>query len=292
MSIRGKESSGHGLLGGFFRSLLAGIPWSERAEATSTLRLKAPPEGASLRIENANGRTYVRAEDRDDIVVQAHKSARAENQEEAERLVEKIRVASSEGGEGLELLVEIPRRWNRHGNVNLEVQVPRELPIQIQSSNGSVAVEGVRGRVKARSSNGSVCVRDVVGDIDVATSNGKVRCVSTCGRLVARSSNRKIEIEEHTGSVDAMTSNGTIQASIEALGPEGIVLATSNGRIVLDLPEEIDAELDVRVDNGVIRNHRELSETTRDSAGRVRGRLGRGGAPIRLRTSNGSISLR
>jgi hypothetical protein len=292
VSERNKEGGGRGLLGGFFRSLLAGIPWSERAESMDSLRLKRPPEGAALHIDNGNGRTCVRAEDREDILVEAHKSARAENQEEAKRLLEKIRVAASESAEGLHLLVEIPRRWNRHGQVNLELRVPRELTMQIHSSNGSVAVQGVRGRVKARSSNGSVCVRDVVGDMDLATSNGKVSCAATRGRLVARSSNRKIEIEQHSGSLDAMTSNGTIHASIQELGPEGVVLATSNGRIVLDLPEEIDAELDVRVDNGVIRNHRTLAGTTRDSTGRVRGKLGRGGALIRLRTSNGSISLR
>jgi hypothetical protein len=48
----------------------------------------------------------------------------------------------------------------------------------------------------------------------------------------------------------------------------------------------------VRVDNGVVRNERELQNATRSTDGRLRGSLGRGGVPIKLRTSNGSISLR
>jgi hypothetical protein len=92
--------------------------------------------------------------------------------------------------------------------------------------------------------------------------------------------------------VDASTSNGLIRASVEELGPSGVLLATSNGRIVLEIPDDASASVDVRVDNGVIRNELELDDATRSSDGRLRGQLGEGGAPIKLRTSNGSITLR
>ena len=135
-------------------------------------------------------------------------------------------------------------------------------------------------------------ISDVIGDVEVSTSNAKVSCDCTCGRLLARSSNGKIELDEHRGSVDASTSNGLIRAALEQVGLEGVHLATSNGRIVLDLPDEVDADVDLRVDNGLIRNDRQLCKATRETNGRLRGRLGRGGALIKLRTSNGSISLR
>jgi hypothetical protein len=135
-------------------------------------------------------------------------------------------------------------------------------------------------------------IADVEGNIAVVTSNAKVCCSRTCGKLVARSSNGKIEIDEHRGSVDASTSNGLIRASLEEVGKQGVQLATSNGRIVLELPEEVDADVDIRVDNGVIRNDRSLRRATRETNGRLSGRLGSGGALIKLRTSNGSIALR
>jgi hypothetical protein len=53
-------------LGEFLRSLLSGVPWSERAEDTETHRF-APPRGGALRVDNANGRTRIVGEDRDDI---------------------------------------------------------------------------------------------------------------------------------------------------------------------------------------------------------------------------------
>jgi DUF4097 and DUF4098 domain-containing protein YvlB len=231
-------------------------------------------------------------EEREDIEVRAAKTARAESAEAARALLDNIRLVHGISGDVLELEVEVPRRWNRRGHVNLELRVPRSMNTEIIASNGRVAIENLCGAVNARSSNGSVDITDVVGDIRVHTSNAKVCCSCTCGRLVARSSNGKIELLEHRGSIDASTSNGLIHACMDEMGGSGVTLATSNGRIVLELPDEVDAELDVRVDNGVIRNDRPLCKADRNSDGRLRGRLGRGGAPIKLRTSNGSVCLR
>jgi len=275
---------------GFLRSLLSGIPWSERAEREETVNVDGP-HGGGVRIHNPNGRTRVTGEDREDIEVTSFKTARAESEEAAAELLDEIQIVFSETPDGLEVEVETPRKWNRRGGANLCVRVPRATMLAVTAANGRIHVEGIRGAVKARSTNGAACVSDVVGDVMVTTSNAKVSCSCIRGRLMAKSSNGKIEIDEHCGSIDASTSNGLIRACLDEVGKEGVQLATSNGRIVLDLPEETDAEVDIRVDNGVIRNDRTLEKTTRETGGRVLGRLGCGGPLIKLRTSNGSISL-
>ena len=286
------DPDGHeGGFGGFLRSLLSGIPWSERATADERVSMGAPASRL-LRVHNSNGRTTVFGEERTDIEVQIAKTARAESSGAAQELLDEIRLIHGVSGEALELDVEVPRKWNRRGHANLELHVPQGMSVDVAVSNGKIAVTNLRGRVRARSSNGSVTIDDVVGDIEVATTNAKVVCASTCGKLVARSSNGKIELEEHSGSVDASTSNGLIRVSMEKVGKAGVQLATSNGRIQLELPEQVDADVDIRVDNGVIRNDRTLCKATRATNGQVKGQLGAGGALIKLRTSNGSISLR
>jgi hypothetical protein len=92
--------------------------------------------------------------------------------------------------------------------------------------------------------------------------------------------------------VDAATSNGTIHCQLDSIDPAGVVLATSNGRISLDLPAEVDGDVDIRVDNGTIRTQREMPCAPREKEGRLRCTLGRGGAPIRLRASNGSVLVK
>jgi DUF4097 and DUF4098 domain-containing protein YvlB len=280
-----------GKISELLRSLISGIPWSEAAEGHEIFHIKAPAENSVL-INNSNGRTEVVGEERDDIEVLVDKLSRAECPRAAEDLISSMAVRTEVVDGVLEIDVEIPKKWNRHGRVSLTVRLPRTLALEVTSANGKVSVEGMRAGLKARSSNGSVCASGVSGDTYISTANAKVCCIDTCGRMVARSSNGKVELRNHSGSVDATTSNGSIRASIDALEGEGVMLATSNGRIVLDLPEELDADVDIRVDNGVIRNDRGLDHTTGETKGRVRGRLGRGGALIKLRTSNGTISMR
>ena len=279
-----------GGFGDFLRGLLSGIPWSERAEDTETLVIDAPPCGA-LRIDNTNGRTRVIGEQRTDIELQLHKTARAESVEEAEALIDEIRVTTRQEADHLQIEFDIPRRWNRRGRVDAEVRVPRDLDVAVLANNGPVCVRGLRSRVSAKLSNGAVRIEDVIGDIAVTTSNAKVKTTCTCGHLTTRSSNGKIELDDHRGSVDASTSNGTISCELDALGPEGVILATRNGRIVLELPDDVDGDVDLRVDNGVIRSSREMDDGV-ERSGRMKGTLGHGGAPIRLRASNGSISLK
>ena len=286
-----RDEDGRGV-SGFLRSLFAGIPFSERAEGEEELLLDPPP-GGSLRVDNANGRTQVHGEDREDIRIEVHKTARAATSEDAERLVEDIQILAREDGAGaLDIEVDIPGRWNRKGRADLDLYVPRELAVVVAATNGRVCVSGLRAQLKAKASNGAIKVHDVVGDIEIHTSNAKVHTDCTCGKLLARSSNGNIKLSAHKGSVDAGTSNGAINCELECIGKQGVTLVTSNGRISLQLPEECDCDVDVRVDNGLIRTHRELDRSGSERSGRLRGTLGRGGTPVRLRASNGAVTLR
>jgi hypothetical protein len=278
--------------GGFLRSLLSGLPWHERAEAVETLNL-ASPSGGAIRVDNANGCTVVIGEDRSDLEILVHKAARGGSEAEAEQLARSIRVNAREDAAGvLDVDVSLPGRWTHRGRADLEIHAPRAVRVQVSASNGRVCLSGMRAAVRLHSSNGPVRVEDVVGDVEIHTSNARVHTHCTCGKLVARSSNGKIDLEEHRGSVDAATSNGTIHCDVDDLGKEGVVLVTSNGRIALELPDEVDGDVDIRVDNGLIRALRDFRHSARETAGRLKGTLGRGGVPIRLRASNGTISLR
>lgn len=286
------QCPGHsGSIADLLRSLVSGIPWSESADRVDTLQLSPSPNDL-LRVRNASGRIEVTAEDRADVVVVATKHARAESREAAERLVEAIRISEGRRNGIVDLEVEVPRRWNRRGKVNLAIRVPRGLRLDCAAVNGNLLMCGLRARASARSSNGAVSIQNMIGDLEIFTSNAKITCSKTCGRLLARSSNGKIELVGHRGSLDASTSNGFIHATLDEVGEEGIRLATSNGRIVLELPDEVDADVDVRVDNGVIRSSRVLRNGSGARQGKLIGALGLGGTPIKIRTSNGSVSLR
>jgi hypothetical protein len=285
-----EKATGPGF-GGLLRSLFFKMQWGERA--THEERLVVPcPAGRAISIHNANGKTRVLGEDRDDIEVRIHKSVHADCPDLAEKLLDSIRLQNSNSADVLEIEVQIPRKCSRHAVAHIELCIPRDTKVDVGSTNGKISLEGIDRSIRARSNNGSISIREIRGDIDVTTANAKVTCSCTHGHLRARSSNGKIEVDSHQGSIDASTSNGVIRASIDELGETGVSLTTTNGRIVLDLPEKPDADVDIRVENGHIRNDLELKDQTHDMDGRVRGRIGNGGTPIRLRTSNGTVALR
>ncbi len=277
--------------GGILRSLFANLPWTESASREESLIVPAPA-GRAISVHNANGKTRIIGEDREDIEIRIHKSVRADCPDLATRLLDAIQIKSSPGADLLEIEVEIPRRCSRHAVAHIELHVPRETRVSTTSSNGKICLEGIDRDVRARSSNGSISICEVNGDIDVTTANAKVACRCTHGHLRARSSNGRVELTGHRGSIDASTSNGIICATLESVDESGVTLTTSNGRIVLDLPKQADADIDMRVENGMIRNDLDLELLSGDENGWVRGRLGKGGCPIKLRTSNGTISER
>jgi DUF4097 and DUF4098 domain-containing protein YvlB len=285
-----KHMKGPGF-GGLLRSFFSKIPWHESICREETVRVAAP-RGGAISIHNANGKTRVIGEDRTDIEIAVSKNVSADCPDLAEKLLDSIRLQHAKSGDLLEIEIQIPRKCSRRAVAHIVLRVPRATQVAASSTNGKISLECLERSIQARSSNGSIAICEVTGDIDVTTANAKVACRCTRGRLHARSSNGKIEVGSHTGSIDASTSNGVIKASIDALGEEGIVLSTSNGRIVLELPEDPNADVDIQVENGHIRNDIQLEDPAGDANGRVRGRIGKGGTPIRLRTSNGTISLR
>ena len=250
------------------------------------------PRGGAISLHNANGKTRVVGEEREDIEIRIHKSVSADCPEIAEKLLDAISLRNGKSSDTLEIEVQIPRKCSRRAVAHLEVRVPRATKVASTSTNGKISLEGLERSIRAESSNGSIAICEVNGDIDVTTANARVACRCTQGRLHARSSNGKIEVGGHTGSIDASTSNGVIKATIDVLGEDGITLSTSNGRIVLELPDDSNADVDMLVENGHIRNDFDLHDCSPSPDGRIRGRLGKGGAPIHLRTSNGTISLR
>lgn len=129
-------------------------------------------------------------------------------------------------------------------------------------------------RFRGRTVNGEVEVDDVEADVDVGTVNGNVE-ITTAGVARARTVN---------GSIDARMGRFDAQ--------EGLSFETVNGSIELDLPDDVDAELDATWVNGGLESELPLSLQGRIGRRSARGLLGEGGPPLRLSTVNGSIRLR
>jgi DUF4097 and DUF4098 domain-containing protein YvlB len=225
-------------------------------EWTRTYQL-AP--GGELKIGNTNGRIEVEATDGSKVEVRAERIARAATDAGAQELLPRItikedvtptRVAlETEKMSGVMIGVQTEVRYH--------VRAPKGLTIDLSNTNGSVAVNGMSGKVKARTTNGSVTTREL------------------------------------TGAVDARTTNGAVNVDLASIKSDRIVLQTTNGGVTLRVPSDAKADVSASWTNGGINVSDDVKiEVSDRSRRRFEGRMNGGGAPIELHTTNGGIRIR
>jgi hypothetical protein len=139
--------------------------------------------------------------------------------------------------------------------VRFEVAVPRGVRLVATTVNGDLDAHGLDSPLALTTVNGAASFS--------TTAYGQARSV-----------------------------NGPIRAVMGAADWQGTLsLETVNGSITVDLPSDLDADLDARALNGETSTAFPIArlETRRDA---LRARVGDGGRTLRLQTVNGSIRLR
>ena len=124
----------------------------------------------------------------------------------------------------------------------------------------------VHGDITVSDAAGPVGVGTVMGDLDVETSGGPVR---------------------------AATVNGDVQVTIHGFREPGDVnLATVHGDVELDLPDQVDAEVEGNTVTGDISSDFPLTVSGEFASHSVTGRLGKGGRRVHLTAVAGDLEVR
>lgn len=214
------------------------------------------PAGSSLEVDaRPNGGIVVEAWDRDEIEIRAKVQTQSRRAGEARRLAEEIEILV----ESDRIETEGPRTGRGEGwSVSYRLKVPRRMDLDLRSVNGGIALTGVSGRIDLRTTNGGLALRDVAGD---------VRGRSTNGGIEATLSGRSWE-------------------------GEGLDLETTNGGVVLEVPDGYSARLEAGTTHGGYEIDFPVTVEGRVNPRRLSVDLGDGGPTIRAMTTNGGVSVR
>jgi DUF4097 and DUF4098 domain-containing protein YvlB len=109
----------------------------------------------------------------------------------------------------------------------------------------------------------------------IATVNGNVRVTDVDGG----------------GGFSARSTNGSVHEELQRLTAKALSLETVNGSVLLAIPANAGAQLDAQSLNGEIRTQKPMMMNGSFGHGSFRGKLGAGGAPLRIRTVNGVIQI-
>ncbi len=244
------------------------IDGGPQAKAERQDQMAAPVEpGATLRARTDFGSIHVTGTDANECRVTAQVTARAPTEEEAQEILDQVRVVLEPTPEGLDLRVDKPSlRGNRSVGASFTVTMPRGTCLDGHTSFGSIHVQDLTAAVKAHTSFSSVTAERVTGPLRLTTSHGSIRGTQIVSdNVTAESSFGQIEMEfaAGTGAVP-----GPAQVQSAEAGP-----AFTQAEADLSVRGLAGGSMDLRTSHGSI-------ACTQVSAGRVH-----------LKTSFGAIRL-
>jgi hypothetical protein len=263
--MRGHRNVGQALALGAISTILLTATFavgSDQGKLTEEFH-KTYPLSAQGRIEleNINGPVHISSWDRDEVKVDAVKSAWTQ-----ERL-NQARIEIQSEPNSLSIRTEYPEHtrtfWNdNHHNHPASVEYILTVPRQARLD----AIKLVNGRLD---------VQDVAGEL-------RASCVN--GRIQARNLQGPVELD---------TVNGELEASVSPLTSSRVKLTSVNGSLRVTLPSDVNAEIHASTVSGHISDDFGLPVRRHQYVGQsLHGELGSGGTEVKLSNVNGTIEIR
>ena len=128
--------------------------------------------------------------------------------------------------------------------------------------------------------------------IEVSATNGPIELTALAGKVAAHTTNGGVSGKGLAGGVDASATNGGVNIDMASLGSDRVVLRTTNGGVVLTLPETAKADIRASCTDGSISVTGGSIVVSEQSRRRFEGRLNGGGTSVDLQTTNGGIRVR
>jgi len=177
--------------------------------------------------------------------------------------------------------------------LTVDVTVPQQSILSVRNGDGAVDCEPLAGRFTFVTGDGAVRAHGLRGDIDVSTGDGRVILDDIDGRVKARTGDGHMQASGRFDALDLSTGDGRVDAT--AMPGSRLSSAwsveTGDGAVTLRVPHDIAAFLDARTRDGHINVDMPITTRGRLSGHELVGELNGGGAPLRIRTSDGTITL-
>jgi DUF4097 and DUF4098 domain-containing protein YvlB len=155
---------------------------------------------------------------------------------------------------------------------------------------GTTHLERVQGTVRFHTSRTDFRFVRLDGEVEISP-NADLSADQAAGPLTLTTRNRNITLERISGDISVTNRNGSVD--LTAAPPLGnITLENRNGTVNVTVPEEAHFTVQAETTNGDIENDFSLPSQENDNRKTFGGTVGKGGALIRVTTSQGDIALK
>lgn len=262
-------------------------------------------EGQILRIENFAGDVKVFCNSAEGRVT-ADAVFRADTRVEALQKSEAYSLAIEESDH----MVTIRQPEANGIAIDLKIEIPISVPVEIKSSSGDLVVIGATGANRIEGRSGDILVQDSKGSLQIDASSGDIKIErSEFSILNIEGKSGDISLVDVGGSLSIRTASGDVSASrylsgsvaVEAVTGDirfdyltpvtsTVNLRTVSGAIDLGISDGSDCRVSLSTVRGDVSTAVELTDSVRE-ASRVTGSLGNGSGSIELSAVNGDLML-
>ena len=213
------------------------------------------PSGGTIAIDGRqNGGVSVKGWDQGQVLVRARVQTGAPTEAEAANLAQQIKIETS----GAKIFASGPEtRKDYQWSVSYEVFVPRRSDLSLETHNGGIAIADVNGRIDFTALNGGVVLKRVGGAVRGSTTNGGL----------------------------------VIELSGDRWDGESLDVSTTNGGVIMSVPENYSANLQTGTVNGSVNTDFPVTMQGRINK-QIALNLGSGGATVKAMTTNGGVHLK
>lgn len=179
---------------------------------------------------------------------------------------------------------------NRSSNpaVYLDVSIPNDIPLNIESEFASIVVRDYQGKLEASSVSGDISIESVYGTILARSSRGDVSVQDTAGDISVVGNYGSLTLEDTSGDIGVSTIMGTITFDGSVRSSDNVRLETDHGPVVVHLSPDSAINLQVRSNSG------EVACMLPDISSSLRtcdGEFNSGGGRLTVRTVSGPVTV-
>jgi hypothetical protein len=183
-------------------------------------------------------------------------------------------------------------RPQRH-SATVTVSVPRKCPTQVGVVSATAVMSGISSRASVKSVSGGIMLDGITGDVDANTVSGALEAQGINGRLNFRTVSGDLTLADGwLERLDASVVSGDVTADVDLDPLGGMQVTTVSGEVVLRLPAEADARVNLHSVSGDVRSEfAELRRSSAPASRSVSGSLGAGSGQVSVTTMSGRVML-
>ena len=196
-------------------------------------------------------------------------------------------------GVRLQFQIQVPNKFNLEcqtagGNVNTDGVDGNMI---LKTSGGNLYLANLNGEIAATTSGGQITFTNLAGEMDLTTSGGNIYGDNFSGKLQTSTSGGNINLTGSDTQINASTSGGDISLDYSGQN-QGIELETSGGDIMIKIPADFNASVDLSTSGGLVTSEFEGNKAVKVSKSRFEADINNGGNSLTAETSGGNIILK